>query len=119
MHDTSMKCLNIQTQGSRQETEQGPIGKSQPQEPLDKCRSGYKQEGIIPEESITGAKDWLKHKMSTFSTRSLILEHHEMSTEIYQHIFQWFLNLNSLVHNLFFELCTGMIFIQKLFTVMV
>ena len=44
--------------------------------------------------------------MSTFSTRALILGHHETGTQISQPILQIFLKLNSSVHNLIFELCT-------------
>ena len=43
---------------------------------------------------------WFQLSMSTFSTRTLVLGHHETVSQISQPIFELFLKFNSLVHNL-------------------
>ena len=68
-------------------------------------------------QSMKEALNLFQITMSTFSTRALILGHHGTGTQISQHTFELFLKLNSPVHNLLFLLCTVMIFIQNVFTV--
>ena len=68
-------------------------------------------------QSMKEALNLFQITMSTFSTRALILGHHGTGTQISQHILIFFL-LNSPVKYLLFSLCTVLIFISNIFTIL-